>query len=83
MTSVDIYEFDDESQIVMGRGTGDRVGVLSLYRFDPTKKSPPKKKPKKRAKRELPSNMTEEESSLWLMRACKTMVHEMMHMFGT
>ncbi|KAL0479352.1 archaemetzincin [Acrasis kona] len=34
ITDQDIYEFDDDSSILMGRATGDRVCVVSTCRFD-------------------------------------------------
>eukprot|EP01128_Nolandella_sp_AFSM9_P003151 TRINITY_DN1365_c0_g1_i1.p1 TRINITY_DN1365_c0_g1~~TRINITY_DN1365_c0_g1_i1.p1 ORF type:complete len:230 (-),score=29.83 TRINITY_DN1365_c0_g1_i1:21-710(-) len=60
VTPEDIYEWDDMDAIIMGRGTGDRAGLLSLYRFFAPPTGP----------------------TLALLRACKTMVHEVMHMFG-
>lgn len=74
ITSLDIYESEDidDGSYIMGRGTGDRAGVLSLYRFFPSGTlfdvSPASEKVTLRRECEL--------------RACKTMVHEVLHMFG-
>jgi hypothetical protein len=42
ITDFDIYEWDDRESIMMGRGTGDRVGVFSFYRYDQNLLTKPK-----------------------------------------
>jgi archaemetzincin len=94
----DIYEWDDTESIIMGRGTGDRVGLLSFYRFnqllDKLPKTKKNSKTKANAKKNKEFNINESicidennEFSLLpkyidMLAASKTMVHETMHMFG-
>jgi hypothetical protein len=42
ITDFDIYEWEESEAVIMGRGTGDRVGVFSFYRYDTTLASKPK-----------------------------------------
>lgn len=90
ITDLDIYE--DASlrggSAIMGRGSGDRVGILSLYRFDPnlSAKIPVKRGSKaKAATIDLTADEivpTEQSLAKWMLPACKTLAHESMHMFG-
>ena len=94
VTDLDIFEDEEDPNVIMGRGSGDRVGVVSLYRFNPSLGKKSKKRDSK--KRNLaPSkepidleSATEGSSenssphSRWLLDTCKTLAHETMHMFG-
>lgn len=76
ITARDIYEHPrDDGEIVLGRGTGDRVGVISLYHHG---------KPQGGAtnNRKKSVSYSAEEKRMWKLRTCKTMAHEMCHIFG-
>lgn len=92
ITNWDIYEVAKDANPIMGRGSGDRVGLLSLYRFNPLLHL--KSKPSRTSNKKKGDSITEtteevqksEEieklNSRWLLPACKTLAHESMHMFG-
>jgi len=95
ITDEDIFEDEEDPNTIMGRGSGDRVGVVSLYRFTPALSRPSSvDHTKNRNPLQTPLSSIEEdgeedivlESSLflsrWLLDTCKTLAHETMHMFG-
>ena len=91
ITDMDIYEDAKDRNPIMGRGSGDRVGLLSLYRFNPllSTKSTSSTSKKRSSAAKAPSSSIEASEvdsktllSKWLLPACKTLAHESMHMFG-
>ena len=88
ITDLDIYEDASitEGSAIMGRGSGDRVGILSLYRFNPNLSA---KVPLKKSSRGKSSTIDltddapiDQPLAKWMLPACKTLAHESMHMFG-
>lgn len=93
ITSEDLYEGTDGKCVCESRvykmcscldsftcglaAGGDRVGVFSLARYNPEFLN----KPKKRAREHEKLGMTENELIL-MQRACKIIVHEIMHNFN-
>lgn len=83
VTDMDIYENAKDPNAIMGRGSGDRVGILSLYRFNPqlgdnTLKAKKRSQPAKKVLNLTPKEIAKN----WILAACKTLAHESMHMFG-